>query len=1078
MHNSSEEQYNILFDNSPQPMWIYDKDTLAILAVNKSAVQMYGYTKDEFLSKSLMDLRPEEELEKFFENVAKTPPYFEKSGPWLHKKKDGSVISVEVTSNDINYDGKLRRVVLLTDVTNRIEADKNRAQLAAIVQTSEDAIYSKDFNNIFLSWNKGAENIYGYTAKEIIGKNATILYPQENELESFEILNQIKQGIKVRQYETLQIKKNNDKVYVSITFSPLSNEKGELTACAVISRDITRRKKNEREVLKAFEREKIALTKAENQKIKLQFLAEASNLLNSSLDYEETLAALGTLVTPSLADWFAVDIFNENNKLVRITVSHERFVKYKFAEKFMETLPSFGKENTAIYKAVKSKKSILFSQLTLQDLKQNVTTDEQFRILRFLKLHSAMIVPLIIRDKVLGVLIFINAESKLNYSNEDLTFAEDLASRAAIAIENAALYKQQSQLNQKLDNQIQDLTTEIQNRQRAEKESEEHQKKLLQSEQRLSLVLDATNVGIWSLDITNNKLNWTDATKAQFGLSPSDEINLDLFYEYMLPEDVASDMLAIQKSIEEKIIYDHEFWIKLKSGEIKWIKSLGKCSYDSLGNPIRFDGVSIDLTESKNVQQEKLKLLAEIERQQDRLNKLVADVPGVVWEAWGAPDAANQRVDFVSGYVEEMLGYSVEEWLSNTNFWLTIVHPDDKVSAAEEAKNTFQSKEPGGSQFRWIKKNGEILWVESHVAPIIDDDGNPVGMRGVTMDISERIKHEERVQHLGSILENSLNEIYIYDAATLLFTLANHGARKNTGYSMDELKYLSPVNLKPDFTIEEYKQLINPLLSGEKEEINFTTKQKRKDGSLYDVEVHLQYSNLQAPPVFFAIIQDITQRKRAEENLQASLEEKEVLLREIHHRVKNNLQIISSLLNLQSSYIKDEKAFEYFLESQNRIKSMALIHEKLYRPMDLSRINFSDYLEDLISYLSSMYKRDNNAILFNTDIDDVYMNMDIAINLGLIINELVSNSLKYAFPQNRFGQVNINLHELNSELILSVDDNGIGLPENFNINSNNSLGLTLVEAFTKQLKGKFEILDSEGTKANIIFPKPEKEQYN
>ncbi len=1071
---SSEEQYKILFENNPQPMWVYDKDTLDIIAVNISAVLMYGYTREEFLTLNLADIRPKNELEKFYDNVAKTPPHFEKSGPWAHRKKDGSIIYVEVTSNNIFYNGKINRLVLLTDVTEKIENEKNVVQLAAIVQSSDDAIYSKDLDNIITSWNKGAEKIYGYSPEQIIGQDASILYPKENTNESKQVLNKIKQGTNIRQHETIHIKNDNEIVNVSLTFSPIHNKENSLVGFAVISRDITRRKKNEKEIFKAFEREKIALAKAEEQQVKLKFLAEASNLLNSSLDYEETLAALGSLVTPKLADWFAVDLFDENNKLVRITVSHDKYVKYKFVEKFMQTVPFQNNKNSAIYKAINTRRPILFSDITPTDIEQNVANEEQFKILKKLGLHSIMIIPLLLREKVLGVLIFINAESELNYSKEDLIFAEDLASRAAIAIENALLYKKESELNKKLDKQIDDLKNEIYNRELAEKKSKEHQEKLKRSEERFRLVLDATKVGTWSWNLLTNDLQWSDTSKILFGLMPEDEVTIDFFYDSIYPEDEKFVKTAIKTSIENKALYDIEYKVKIKSGGLRWIKALGQPFYDVSDTAVRFDGVIIDITESKNAQEEKLKLLAEIEHQQERINKLVADVPGVVWEAWGEPDEKNQRNDFVSSYAENMLGYTVDEWLSSPNFWLTIVHPDDKERAAIESKKIFLSKRNGSSRFRWVTKQGNVIWVESQSTPILDDDGNPVGMRGVTMDISNRIKDEERVQHLGRILENSLNEIYIFDADTLHFLQVNHGARKNTGYSLDELKELTPVDLKPEFTFEQYNKLISPLRLGEKERINFVAKQKRKDGTLYDVEVHLQYSSLQNPPVFVTIIQDITQHKKAEENLQASLNEKEVLLREVHHRVKNNLQIISSLLNLQSSYINDEKAYEYFQESQNRIKSMALIHEKLYRPKDLTRINFAEYLQDLISYLSSMYKKDNHTILFSTEIDDVYINMDAAINLGLIINELVSNCLKYAFPNNISGNISINLRNKNEDVELSVHDDGVGFQKEFDIDKANSLGLQLVKAFTQQLRGTLDINNTKGTKITINFPKPDK----
>jgi len=213
------------------------------------------------------------------------------------------------------------------------------------------------------------------------------------------------------------------------------------------------------------------------------------------------------------------------------------------------------------------------------------------------------------------------------------------------------------------------------------------------------------------------------------------------------------------------------------------------------------------------------------------------------------------------------------------------------------------------------------------------------------------------------------------------------------------------------------------------------------------------------------------ERKKAQEQIKASLREKEVLLKEIHHRVKNNLQIISSLLNLQADYLKDPEAIEVFRDSQNRIQSMAIVHEKLYQSEDLATINLSEYIQDLVSNLSYSYEVNLEAIAVKIKVEEVLLDIDTAIPCGLIINELVSNSLKYAFPKHQSGEICIELKSLiGKQMKLTVSDNGIGLPENFDFNKTDSLGLQLVDALTTQLKGTIEIDRDRGTKFQIIFP--------
>jgi len=218
------------------------------------------------------------------------------------------------------------------------------------------------------------------------------------------------------------------------------------------------------------------------------------------------------------------------------------------------------------------------------------------------------------------------------------------------------------------------------------------------------------------------------------------------------------------------------------------------------------------------------------------------------------------------------------------------------------------------------------------------------------------------------------------------------------------------------------------------------------------------------------IFRDIAERKRAEEQIKASLKEKEVLLKEIHHRVKNNLQVISSLLNLQSPYIKDEQASEMFRESQNRVKSMALIHEKLYQSKDLGEIDFAEYIRKLTVNLFHSYGVDSSAIQLVLNISDILLDIDTAIPCGLIINELVSNSLKHAFPAGEKGEVCVNLSSnTDNKFKLIVSDNGVGFPEDLNFRNTESLGLQLVNTLINQLGGAIELDKSGGTAFKITL---------
>jgi len=219
-----------------------------------------------------------------------------------------------------------------------------------------------------------------------------------------------------------------------------------------------------------------------------------------------------------------------------------------------------------------------------------------------------------------------------------------------------------------------------------------------------------------------------------------------------------------------------------------------------------------------------------------------------------------------------------------------------------------------------------------------------------------------------------------------------------------------------------------------------------------------------------ALQAEITERVRKEAQIKASIEEKEALLKEIHHRVKNNLQVISSLLNLQSGYIEDPQAAEVFRDSQNRIRSMALVHEKLYQSQDLTRVDLAEYIRNLVTYLFRAYSASATGVTLDIQADDVFLTIDTAMPCGLILNELISNTLKHAFPDGQAGEIRVELHaNCDHQVTLSVADTGIGLPKDLDLNTTTSLGLQLVHTLVDQLNGHIELNSSRGTEFNIAF---------
>ncbi len=246
------------------------------------------------------------------------------------------------------------------------------------------------------------------------------------------------------------------------------------------------------------------------------------------------------------------------------------------------------------------------------------------------------------------------------------------------------------------------------------------------------------------------------------------------------------------------------------------------------------------------------------------------------------------------------------------------------------------------------------------------------------------------------------------------------------------------------------------------------------DESDKNTKIHYEnrYSKMNDDEVVI-ISRNITDTIEYEEKLIESVKEKEILLKEVHHRVKNNLQVINSILNLQSSYVKDDETLQIIIESQNRIRSMSYIHESLYQTKDFSSINFNDYISNLVQNLVHSYDIHSDKTKLTLKIDKVELALDQAIPCGLILNELITNSLKYAYPEDKKGEIKITVQESKGKVSISVQDFGVGLPENFSIQDSDSLGLSLVDTLIDQLDGELILKTESGTEFLIIFEKQE-----
>lgn len=374
------------------------------------------------------------------------------------------------------------------------------------------------------------------------------------------------------------------------------------------------------------------------------------------------------------------------------------------------------------------------------------------------------------------------------------------------------------------------------------------------------------------------------------------------------------------------------------------------------------------------------------------------------------------------------------------------------------------------------RKKDRSLFISLLSASVLkNEEGEVIGAMGVSRDITTTKKAEEELK-LSEERHRAIYDQAFIGIARIAkmgrFLLVNQRLSDMIGYSPEELYRKTFYELVLESEVESSLQSWDDLLSGKI--TNFSKEQTyvRNDGRHINanVTVSLVRDANDAPNYFVAVFEDITERRENDKKLQDSLREKEVLLKEVHHRVKNNMQVISSILNLQSSYIDDEKALSILRESQDRIKSMSFVHESLYQSDTLSEVNFAEYIRNIATNLYHSYGRPKGGIDLRFDLEPVFINLDTSIPCGLVINELVSNALKYAFEGREKGTIGIHLSRLSEKhLRLRVEDNGVGLPENFDVETADSLGLQLVTTLATQVSGTLTVERDNGTRFTLDF---------
>lgn len=431
-HSLLDLAYDAVFE------WDFAEDH--ILFWNTGAERLYGWSRQEAVGRNSHDL-----LHTIFpEALASIKEQLTRRGEWegqlIHTARDGSRVRVLSRWAAHIAEGEPISVLEINDdITAGYEAESYRARLAAIVESSQDAIIGKDLDAVITNWNPAATALYGYRPEEVIGKPITILAPPERLPEIDDIMVRIRRGEAVPPYDTQRVRKDGTRVHVSISVSPIVDGSKIVIGAATIARDISSRVLADIELARLLAGEQQARTAAEAAEQRLAFLADASGILGSTLDYETILANLANLTVPRIADWCGVQIVEEND-VRRLAVCHRDPAKVDLVRALEERYPPSPQAPGGAHGVLTTGRPVLLAEVGDGMLREAARDEEHLRVMRSLDLRSFMAVPLRVRGEIFGLISFAQSESDRRFTSADLALAEELARRAGMAIENARLY--------------------------------------------------------------------------------------------------------------------------------------------------------------------------------------------------------------------------------------------------------------------------------------------------------------------------------------------------------------------------------------------------------------------------------------------------------------------------------------------------------------------------------------------------------------------------------------------------------------------------------------------------------------
>jgi len=612
---------------------------------------------------------------------------------------------------------------------------------------------------------------------------------------------------------------------------------------------------------------------------------------------------------------------------------------------------------------------------------------------------------------------------------------------------------------------------------------------------RLAAIVECSDAAIIGKTMDGTITSWNEGAKRIYGY-PAQEI-IGSSVSLLVPQDQPDDMREILDRIRngEPVIRYETLRRKKDGGQINVTQIVSPIK-DAHGHFIGVSTISHDITEQKRTQEA-------LAKSEERYRTLAEASPDQIFI-----NGRDGTIEYVNTTALKLFHLSYDQVIGKLRkdlFPLEIF-----TSQETSLQKVFETGEIVRRE-DIIQFGEKKLWIDTDLVPLKDGTGIVTSVLGVARDITERKIAEDALKKTSTLLNEVCEMARVGGWEVDVTTKEVHWTKET--YRIHEIPEAEKIDLPNALSfydlpgrstletalqrcmeMEEPFDLDLPFTSARGKHhwiramghaVNVDSKVVKLTGTFQDItelkaaeeaiitfnddldrKVRERTSDLSN--INLNLTTEIGIRLNAEKELNKTVGQKEILLREVHHRVKNNLQIIISLLNLQSRYIKDEATRSAFRESQSRVRAMALVHEKLYQSTDIGKLDLGNYLKFLGDNLFQFFGMKGKGITLTMDIRNVFLAIDTAIPLGLIINELISNSLKYAFPEGRKGEISLMIHQQGYTLTLQYKDNGIGIPKDFDWRNAESLGLRLIISLVDQLDGTIELDQSSGTMFTII----------